>query len=125
MFTKKQLLPWTCASCEKDLVNLESKVAKFYNWNKMPVRELNARLKSIMKTSSSAVNEEGFMLKRKNIMKPKFPEGSDNDKTARFKNIDFNVEGEYSQRPSTALFTTPTQFLKKAIPFPNNPNKPK
>ena len=123
MFSKKQLLPWSCASCAKDLVNIESKVAKYYNWNKMPAREINARLKSMVKTFSGENVEVNYNPVKKSLFKLKFHEGADIDKAAKLKNIEFNVEGEYSQRASTALFASPNQFLKKTIPLVN-PNKP-
>ena len=39
MFSKKPLGGVSCASCEKDLVNLYGKIADFQNWNKMPMRD--------------------------------------------------------------------------------------
>ena len=39
MFSKKPLGGVSCASCEKDLINLYGKAADYYNWNRMPSRD--------------------------------------------------------------------------------------
>lgn len=36
MFSKKPLQGLTCASCDKNLVNLQGLPADYYNWKKMP-----------------------------------------------------------------------------------------
>jgi hypothetical protein len=39
MFTKKPLLGLSCASCEKDIVNIYGKKADFLPWGKFPFRD--------------------------------------------------------------------------------------
>jgi hypothetical protein len=39
MFSKKPLGGTSCASCEKDLVNLYGKRVEFMPWGKMPMRD--------------------------------------------------------------------------------------
>ena len=36
MFTKKPLGPVSCASCEKDIVNLQGVKADFLSWKRLP-----------------------------------------------------------------------------------------
>ena len=36
MFSKKPLQGISCASCEKNVVNLQGMPADYYNWKKMP-----------------------------------------------------------------------------------------
>jgi hypothetical protein len=36
MFAKKPLQGWSCASCDKNVVNLQGLPADYYNWKKMP-----------------------------------------------------------------------------------------
>lgn len=44
MFTKKPYGPVNCASCEKDIVNLEGTKAEYIVWKKLPFREPNDRI---------------------------------------------------------------------------------
>lgn len=44
MFTKKPYGPVTCASCEKDIVNLQGRQADYLSWKKLPFREPNERI---------------------------------------------------------------------------------
>ena len=44
MFSKKPLGGISCASCEKDLVNLYGKAADYYHWNRMPSRDPSERI---------------------------------------------------------------------------------
>ncbi len=50
MFSKKPLGGISCASCEKDLVNLNGKAADYYHWNKMPSRDPSERIARVRKT---------------------------------------------------------------------------
>lgn len=36
MFAKKPLQGWSCASCDKNIVNLQGMPADYYNWKKLP-----------------------------------------------------------------------------------------
>lgn len=47
MFTKKQLLPGACASCEKNLVNLQGKQANYLPWQQFPYRDPNERIAKV------------------------------------------------------------------------------
>lgn len=44
MFTKKPLGGMSCASCEKDIINLQGKKADFLPWNKFPFRDPSERI---------------------------------------------------------------------------------
>lgn len=44
MFTKKPLGGMSCASCEKDIINLQGKKVDFLPWNKMPFRDPSERI---------------------------------------------------------------------------------
>ena len=44
MFTKKPLGGTSCASCEKDIVNMYGKRADFLAWGKFPFRDPNERM---------------------------------------------------------------------------------
>ena len=44
MFTKKHLGPVTCASCEKNVVNLEGRMADFLPWKRLPFKDPGERI---------------------------------------------------------------------------------
>ena len=44
MFSKKPLGGFSCASCEKDLVNLYGKKVDFMPWSKLPFRDPSERI---------------------------------------------------------------------------------
>lgn len=44
MFTRRQIGPVACASCEKNIVNLQQQPADFYAWKKMPFRDPSERI---------------------------------------------------------------------------------
>ena len=44
MFSKMPLRSAACASCEKDLVNINGSRVDHYNWNKLPFRDPNERI---------------------------------------------------------------------------------
>ena len=44
IFSKKPLEGVSCASCEKDLVNLYGKAADYHHWNRMPSRDPSERI---------------------------------------------------------------------------------
>ena len=44
MFSKKPLGGVSCASCEKDLINLYGKRVEFMPWGKMPMRDPTERI---------------------------------------------------------------------------------
>ena len=44
MFTKKPYGPVNCASCEKDIVNIDGVRGEFLAWKRLPFREANERL---------------------------------------------------------------------------------
>lgn len=44
MFTKKPLGPMTCASCEKNIVNLEGRMADYLPWKRLPFKEPGERI---------------------------------------------------------------------------------
>ena len=44
MFTKKPLGGMSCASCEKDLINISGMPVDYYAWKKMPARNQPDRI---------------------------------------------------------------------------------
>jgi hypothetical protein len=44
MFTKKPLGGMSCASCEKDIINLQGKKADYLPWGKFPFRDPSERI---------------------------------------------------------------------------------
>lgn len=44
MFTKKPLQDLSCASCEKDLVNMYGKRVDFMPWSRLPFRDPSERI---------------------------------------------------------------------------------
>ena len=44
MFTKKPLGGNSCASCEKDIINLQGKKVDYLAWGKMPFRDPAERI---------------------------------------------------------------------------------
>lgn len=44
MFTKKPLGGMSCASCEKDIINLQGRRVDFLPWNKLPFRDPSERI---------------------------------------------------------------------------------
>jgi len=44
MFSKKPLLGYSCASCDKDILNLSGRPADFHPWSKMPTRDPTDRI---------------------------------------------------------------------------------
>jgi len=44
MFNRKHLCGYACASCEKDLVDLQGKKVEYMPWGKMPFRDPSERI---------------------------------------------------------------------------------
>ena len=44
MFSKKHLGPQACASCDKNLTNLQGMAADYNVWKKLPYRDPNERI---------------------------------------------------------------------------------
>ena len=44
MFARKPLGGWSCASCEKGLINLYGLMAEYYPWNRFPLRDPQDRI---------------------------------------------------------------------------------
>lgn len=53
MFTKKPLGGMSCASCEKDVVNLNGKKADYMPWSKFPFRDPSERIARVTLNSDS------------------------------------------------------------------------
>ena len=51
MFTKKPLGGFSCASCEKNIVNLEGVQAEFLPWKRLPFKESNDRISKVLSIS--------------------------------------------------------------------------
>lgn len=50
MFTKKPLGGMSCASCEKDIINLQGKKVNFHPWSKFPFRDPSDRIARVSYT---------------------------------------------------------------------------
>lgn len=48
MFTKKPLGGFSCASCEKNIVNLEGVQAEFLPWKRLPFKETHDRISKVI-----------------------------------------------------------------------------
>jgi predicted HicB family RNase H-like nuclease len=48
MFTKKPLGGMSCASCEKDIINLQGKKADYLPWSKFPFRDPSERIAKVI-----------------------------------------------------------------------------
>lgn len=44
MFSKRRLGPQACASCEKNLVNMQGQPVDHYSWKKLPFRDPNTSI---------------------------------------------------------------------------------
>ena len=44
MFARKPLGGWSCASCEKGLINLYGLMAEYYPWSRFPLRDPQDRI---------------------------------------------------------------------------------
>jgi hypothetical protein len=49
MFAKKPLGGWSCASCEKNLVNLQGHMAEYHAWKGLPFKDPNERISKVIK----------------------------------------------------------------------------
>ncbi|CDW86127.1 protein kinase domain containing protein [Stylonychia lemnae] len=47
MFSKRPLLGYSCASCDKDILNLSGRPADFHPWSKMPQRDPTDRISRV------------------------------------------------------------------------------
>ena len=47
MFNKKHLCGFSCASCEKDLLNLYGKRVDFTPWSKLPFKDPTERIAKV------------------------------------------------------------------------------
>jgi hypothetical protein len=47
MLTKKPLGGWSCASCEKDLVNISGRIPGYQAWSKLPFRNPGDRIAKV------------------------------------------------------------------------------
>lgn len=65
MFAKKPLGGWSCASCEKNLINLQGQTADYYPWNRFPVRDPQERIARVGQGFSRMLS----MIKPENIQK--------------------------------------------------------
>lgn len=51
MLTKKPMGPIDCASCDKNVVNLNGMRAEHLSWNRLPFREPNERIAKVSSLS--------------------------------------------------------------------------
>lgn len=48
MFTKKPLGGMSCASCQKDVINMQGRKVTYHPWNKMPYRDPSERIARVI-----------------------------------------------------------------------------
>lgn len=48
LFARKPLGGWSCASCEKGLINLYGLMAEYYPWNRFPLRDPQDRIARVI-----------------------------------------------------------------------------
>ena len=48
LFAKKPLGGWSCAACEKGLINMQGIPAEYHAWNKMPTRDPADRIARVI-----------------------------------------------------------------------------
>lgn len=56
MLAKKPLGGWSCAACEKGLINLQGLPVDFHAWNKMPQRDPADRIARVGQGFSKMLN---------------------------------------------------------------------
>jgi len=47
MLAKKPLGGWSCASCEKDLINISGRLPAYQAWSKLPFRSPGERIAKV------------------------------------------------------------------------------
>ena len=52
LLAKRPLGGWSCASCQKDLINIEGMRVPYYPWNKLPVRDATERIAKVLHSPS-------------------------------------------------------------------------
>lgn len=60
MFSKKPLGGFSCASCEKKLVNLAPNPGDYHPWGKFPFRDPNERIAKVRVSLNSQRQDKGF-----------------------------------------------------------------
>jgi len=71
MFAKKPLGGWSCASCEKNLINLHGHIADYQPWSKLPFKEPHERLAKVTILYSNMTLKYGAgFSKMLSMMKP-------------------------------------------------------
>ena len=125
MLAKKPLGGWSCASCQKDLMNLRGEMAGYHPWSKFPMRDPTERLARVGHGFSRMLS----MLKPDSITKyqmmtsQKFPDQRYMEEEDVHR-MQLNEE-EYSKAMSR---THPPEFFQGADKRPNTasylPNVP-
>lgn len=47
MFSKKPLQGWSCASCDKDIMNMYGNKSEYFPWMKLPLRDPSDRISRV------------------------------------------------------------------------------
>ena len=101
MFSKRPLGGFSCASCEKNLINLNGKPPEFYNWNRFPPRDPNERMARVgqgfSRMLSSMKPNPGHSVKPQNQYLEEQPEGQ-GPRTQQH----FYQQDAYQNRPVSA-----------------------
>lgn len=104
MFSKKPLGGFSCASCEKNLINLQGQAPEKYNWNRFPVRDPSERIARVgqgfsrMLQSMKPENFTKYPSQAKSGFYEEGMEGPGGPKTMQ----NFYQAEDYKQRPGSA-----------------------
>lgn len=112
MIAKRPLQGWACASCEKDIINLQGQINAYNSWNKMPLRENGDKMSKLgigFSKILSSLNSENLNQNREN-------------KKKSFLNRRSSVEANESGRNSRENIVISTQDQDNSIHFPNIQN---
>lgn len=112
MFSKKPLGGFSCASCEKNLLNLYGKPAEHYSWNKFPLRDPAERIARVGQGFSRMLSSmkpetgsrfQGVSTKYPNQYYEEEQDGN-NDQTqpVRTQQNFYPGQMEYAKRPGSA-----------------------
>ncbi len=61
MFTKKPLGGMSCASCQKDVINMNGRKVTFHPWNRMPYRDPSERIARVLSIAFILIGGSRFL----------------------------------------------------------------
>lgn len=83
MFAKKPLGGWSCASCEKGLINLYGLMAEYYPWSRFPLRDPQDRIARVGQGFSKMLQKlDPLLLTKENVVTS--PQNLDRSRSSPF-----------------------------------------